>query len=50
MKKPVNPFAVSYALLRGHTRLFYHELQHEKEVAWRRLRFIGVGVVLLVAD
>ncbi len=49
MKKPINPFAVSYALLRSHTRLFYYELQHETELAWRRLRVIGAGVVLLIA-
>jgi hypothetical protein len=49
VKKTVNPFAVSYALLRSHTRLFYCELQHEKELAWRRLRYVGAGVVFLVA-
>jgi hypothetical protein len=49
VKKPLHTFAVSYALLRSHMRLFYYELKHEKELAWRRLRFIGAGVMFLVA-
>lgn len=45
-----NPLAVVYTLLRAHSRLFYHELQHERDLARRRLRAIGVGVVCLIAS
>lgn len=36
------------ALLNGHARLFAHEFQFEKEIAWRRLRLVGVGVALFL--
>jgi hypothetical protein len=47
--KPANPFEIVYTLLRSHARLFYYEFQHEKEIAWRRLRIVGAGVMCLVA-
>lgn len=49
MEKPASLFTVIYILLKSHARLFYYELQHETDLAWRRLQIIGVGVMLLLA-